>query len=399
MTSPVDTSVKFFTSQMAGAPVLSGTVGSMIGLLDAVLKDGFGTVALTSLVVSGGVATAAYAGTHAAQEDAVVLIEGVTGSLVALNGEQKIVSKPGTTSVTFATAAPDGAATGAITMKMAPLGWLKSFAGTNKAAYKSASPMSTGCLLRVDDTATTVARVVGYESMTDVDTGLGPFPTPAQQTGGGYWFKSSVANANANAWVIAGDARFILIFVAPYFHSNASFVNGYTRGFGDPIALRPSGDAYLCVLNYCPSSTVGDSYLGAFDVPTSTVSTATPRSHTGLGSGVLNTTQPYTGGANALSGNDGTLGSFPSVVDASLKLSRRYVCPSLNSAPRGDLPGLLTVPQAAAVDSFKTFDKTSGSGSLSGKRLLALTPSTALAAPPTSAGSGASFVDITGPWR
>ncbi|EPD32955.1 hypothetical protein HMPREF9701_06413, partial [Delftia acidovorans CCUG 274B] len=56
MASPVDTSVKHFLSSMTGAPVLSGTVGSMIALLDALLVTGFDTKTLTSLTVVGGVA-------------------------------------------------------------------------------------------------------------------------------------------------------------------------------------------------------------------------------------------------------------------------------------------------------------------------------------------------------
>ena len=175
MTSPVDTSVKYFTSLMSGAPALSGTAGSMIAVLDACLKDGFDQKALTSLTVAGGVATAAYTGAHSAAVDSVVFIAGVTGGpagWAGLNGEQKITGK-GAASVTFATNLPDGAYTGAATMKMAPLGWLKPFANANLGAYKSNDPASTGMLLRVDDSATTVVRVVGYELMTDINTGVG----------------------------------------------------------------------------------------------------------------------------------------------------------------------------------------------------------------------------------
>jgi hypothetical protein len=34
-------------------------------------------------------------------------------------------------------------------------------------------------------------RASGYESMSDVNTGTGPFPTAAQVAGGGYWEKSA----------------------------------------------------------------------------------------------------------------------------------------------------------------------------------------------------------------
>jgi len=55
-----DTSVVYFDSTMTGAPALSGTAGTLIGLLDACLQDGFGGVTLDSLVVASNVATATY---------------------------------------------------------------------------------------------------------------------------------------------------------------------------------------------------------------------------------------------------------------------------------------------------------------------------------------------------
>jgi hypothetical protein len=210
MTSVVDTSVKFFTSQMSGAPALPGVAGALIALLDACAKDGFDLKTLTSLTVAGGVATAAYTGTHSAMVDAVVLIAGVTGGpsgWAGLNGEQKITGKPGAASVTFATNLPDGIYTGTITMKMAPLGFAKPFSGVNLAAYRSLDPMSTGMYLRVDDTAAQTARVFGCESMSDINTYAGQFPTNAQMAGGGYWGKSSVANSVPVQWALIGDSR------------------------------------------------------------------------------------------------------------------------------------------------------------------------------------------------
>ncbi|CAN7592372.1 hypothetical protein LJR175_004393 [Variovorax sp. LjRoot175] len=401
MTSPVDTSVKNFNSSMANAPVLSGTAGSLIALLDACLKDGFNTVALSSLVVAGGVATATYTGTHAALVDSVVLIAGVTGGPTGwadLNGEQKIVTKPGATSVTFATALPDGTATGTITMKMAPLGFTKPFTGTNKAAYKSSDPASTGCYLRIDDAGTTSCRVVGYETMTDVDTGTGPFPTAAQMSGGGYWAKSSAANSTANTWALVGDGRFFLLFVAPYSGATPAWFNGFTRGFGDPIAYKPAGDAYFCALNYAGASGISTMHDGCFDVGTA-VQTATPRSYTGLGSSALHASYPYTGIGSAPSGSDSTMGIFPSLVDATLRLARRYLASGTGQPARGELPGLFHVPQSECMNTFRTLDKTVASGTLNGRKLLALNPTNNPGATLNVANTGVSFVDITGPWR
>ena len=44
--------VVYFTSTMSGAPTLTNTAGSLIGILDACLVDGLGSVTLDSLVVA-----------------------------------------------------------------------------------------------------------------------------------------------------------------------------------------------------------------------------------------------------------------------------------------------------------------------------------------------------------
>lgn len=181
MASPVDTSVKHYRSDMPSAPVLNGTAGSKIAQLEACLCTGYGLKSATSLVVAGGVATLAFTGgASAAWKDAVILVEGVTGTMVDLNGEQKVTFADATT-VKFATALADGTAAGTITFKIAPAGWEKVFSKTNVAVFRSLDIASSKMLLRVDDTATMQVRVVGYEAMTDVDTGSGPFPTTAQQ--------------------------------------------------------------------------------------------------------------------------------------------------------------------------------------------------------------------------
>ena len=188
MASTVDTSVKYITSDMPGAPVLNGVIGALVALTDACLNTGFGLRAVTSLVVAGGVATLTVANDvkNGNLLHSVVLVDGVTGPLVALNGEQKLTAVS-STQLKFATAAADGTATGTITIKQAPLGFDKVFSGTNTAVYRSANVLGTRMFVRLSDTVAQAARIVGYESMSDVDTGVGPFPTPAQMLGGGMW--------------------------------------------------------------------------------------------------------------------------------------------------------------------------------------------------------------------
>jgi len=241
--------MKFYHSAMGGAPSMTGTVGATIGVLDACLKDGFGLKSVTSLVVSGGVATATVGTGHPGVVNGPVLIAG--SSISALNGDQVVTSATSTT-VSWATAAADGTATGTITLKASPLGWTKPFSGTNLAAYKPSSVAATGCYLRVDDTAAQVTRVVGYETMTDIATGANPFPTAAQFSGGLYWPKSNTADSAARPWFLVGDDRIFYLYVAP---NNSLSGQGVMYGFGDFLSNK-SGDAWNCAIFGAESANV-----------------------------------------------------------------------------------------------------------------------------------------------
>jgi hypothetical protein len=394
MTSVVDTSVKHFHSGMVGAPVLNGVAGSLIGLLNACLVTGFDTKAATSLVVAAGVATLSFSGTHSATVDSVILVSG--SSIAAIDGEQKVTAISSGV-VKFATSEPDGTATGTITFKMAPAGWMQPFIGTNLATYKSADPASTGMILHVDDTAAQLCRVVGYESMTDVNTGLGAFPTTAQISGGGYWHKSGAASAVATQWVIVTDGRKFILSNAPWYFSAPNYAGSVTRGFGDDLALRPGGDVYACSLSYSISASVY-SCDGGLDYG-NLLQQAMPRGYTGLGSCVLHLCAPYVGNPSYASGMDTFMGDFPSLVDGGLRFSRKFFATSTNTPPRSNLPGLYHVPQAKLFDYFKTKDTIQGSGTLVGRTLICLSVSSSPGNASNNSNTGASFVDITGPWR
>ena len=396
MTSPVNTSVKHFIStQMPAAPILDGSAGSLIAVLDACLVNGFDLKTLTSLSVTSGVATATWTGTHSCITDSVILVAGVTGALTALNGEQKVISKTAT-SCTFATAAADGTAAGTITIKMTSAGWAKPFSGTNLAAYQATDVTGIRAFLRVDDTDTENARVVGYESMSDINTGTGRFPTQQQIADGGWWQKNYSTNGPKN-WAVFCDHRTMLIFIASFSGSPITKSSGGTRMFGDAIALNPSGDAYATVLSCSPSNQ--QNYNNAcIDVDGSAYHYF-PREYTGLGGSVAKNTYPYTG-SPTVSGNDDYFGNFPSPVDGGLKLSRKYFNnPSIVSlkAPRADLPGLYHVPQYGLGNSFDLGSSIVGAGVLAGRTLKAVTPNQNNTSVTT--GGGAAFIDVTGPWR
>lgn len=398
MTSPVDTSVKWFTSMMLNAPVLPGAAGAGIALFDACLKDGFDVKSAT-ITVASGVATVAWSGSHSCLKDTVILVAGVTGGMTALNGEQKVTSKPGATSCTFATAVADGTASGTITIRMAPLGFAKPFSGTNLAAYQSQSAFSAKHLIRVDDTSTTLMRLRGYESMSDINTGVGPFPTDAQISGGGYWPKRQTASATGVPWIIVGDDRMFFFIVSPYGPSPSSWTfNSTVRGFGDGIPFKPSGDVFMTMLNVSAQTSVSNMQDGDFANPTVST-TSTPRSHTGLGTATINYANAYCGGSNA-SGIANTLGAFPSLVDGALYLSKKYLSQSSDVVPRGDIPGLRHIPQSGTLQPFNAGETFPGSGVDTGRNFLAVPcTNTSLSSGIATNSSGFAMIDITGPWR
>ena len=244
-----DASVRYFDSTMSGAPSLSGTAGALISVLDACLTNGFGTVTLDSLVVASNVATGTVSAGHGftmigSTVGSVITIAGATPA--GLNGTWRIASVADSTHFTFVTSGiSDQTATGTITAVRTPLGFSKVYSGTNKAAYRADDVASSRLYLRVADDGTgaaTYARIRGYESMSDVDTGAGPFPTDAQQSGGLYWGKSSAASSTARAWRLFGDSQGFYLFV------NQDGAGAWIGAAWIDIPSEKAGDAYRTLI-------------------------------------------------------------------------------------------------------------------------------------------------------
>lgn len=247
MSNPV--SVKWLSNDMTGAPALSYVNGSLISLLDACLKDGFNTVTLSSLVVSSGVATATVNTGHGFIDYGVVRIAGATPS--ELNGDKRI-TKTGSNTFTFdATGISNQTATGTITAKVSPLGWEKIYSGTNKAVYRPQDTSGTRRYYRFDDTVANdyykLSSVIGYETMTDADTGVYPFPGSAY-----YVFKNYQINSTNIPWVLIGDGSAFYLIVSVY--SAGPWM--HCHFFGDVVSVVPD-DPYRAAIisNYGISPT------------------------------------------------------------------------------------------------------------------------------------------------
>lgn len=386
----MSTSVKVFASTDPGALVLSGTAGALSTLLKTYLVDGRGYGAVATLNVTAGVATATYAAGHPFAVGSVGLFAGATPS--GLNGQKRILSVA-TNSVTFA--APgiaDGAATGSITSKLASAGRQQVFSATNITCLKPTVPEATGCVLRVDDTGTTNARVRAYEAMTDASTGTGPTPLESQLAGGLFWPKSSVASTLARTWYLVADERGFYLAVAP------AGSDLYTLLYGGDIASLKSGDAYGYLLtgnqaDQTNTSSVPDGCVG-YSHRSARTGAYLVRAHTAIGqsTAVQRLGAHHNGStADVYAGTAGySVGTYPNgpnngLMTGALELHALGI--------RGTLPGLLH-PVQDCGNAFATGAIVEGTDDLAGRRLMAIRT----APPAGAAGAGTVFIDVTGPW-
>lgn len=269
-----NTEVKFFASTMSGAPTLNGNAGTFIGVLDACLVTGFGSVTLNSLVVADDVATGTVSTGHGfamvGATGMVIRIEGATPA--GLNGDWRIASVPGSTTFTFATTGiTDQTATGTITAKRAPAGWEKAYSGTNKAVYRSLDLQGTRLYLRVldDDSTNNNAVIKGYVTMSDVDTGTEAFPAAAC-----YFYKIDTVRTSAPWWCYADSRAFYLISRA-----NSNEIISGAMFFGDIAQVIRLNPEHACGIigsstanttsindtnhNYSNGAALARSYTGA----------------------------------------------------------------------------------------------------------------------------------------
>lgn len=250
--------VVWYDSDETGAPTLNNVAGSAIGVLDACLVNGFNAKSVTSLVVASGVATATISA-HGYGVGRMVDFAGATPS--GLNGRKKVLSTTNNTVTFDATGITDQTATGTITAKRSPLGWAKTYSGTNKAAYSRTDPSATAMMLRVvdDGTSNYWARAVMYETMSDVDTGTGSTYTSYDGTGGHYIYKG-VNDATAKKWILIGDGKTFYLFTEYHGVPFASTGALSIFSFGDFVSFRAS-DNYQCLLSagYSTNQTYGSS--------------------------------------------------------------------------------------------------------------------------------------------
>lgn len=385
--------VKRYTSAMTGSPTNNGVAGSLPTLLTKCLVDGFNETSPSGASQTSGTATLTFGSAHGYAVNDVIVLSGANESV--WNHEFRVLTVPDSNSLTFAISSGSTTpATGTLSCKIAPLGWTKPFSGTDKAVFLP-KVQYVQCYLRVlDDSSTPTsasgrwAKVRGYETMSDVDTGSGPFPDAAQSTNGLTFFKSSTSDSTARPWWLVGDGG---IFYFGSFAHASYLTTASVHAFGDINSLK-SGDAYssfICggtsdTLPSQPGSTHLFGTLGAYNVTQNGKYLA--RTYTQLGTAIACGMV----GDNTISTSAGESGlTYPHPPDSGLLIATIAVMENSIVRSRA-MPGLYYPLHAAPLSHLAVV---SDIPDLPGRVLQAFT-----ACPRTNV-VGQLLFDITGPWR
>lgn len=258
----------------------------------------------------------------------------------------------------------------------ADVGWTEAFTGTDKAAFQAGSGVQHYFRVQDDGAGTGGAKealIRGFETMSDVDTGTGPFPTAAQSaltSNSLIARKSTTADATARPWIIVADERTCYGFIKT--GDNAAVYMAFA--FGEFYSLL-SSDNYRSLVIGRTTENSGLITVDNLD-KLSTIMTATtnghffPRGYTQLGTSVAFGVHGDSAKSNDAASTVGVL-PFPNPVDGGLFLSPVWLhdpttAPTTNI--RGRMRGFwhFLHPIASVADA----DTVSGVGDLAGKTFL-----------------------------
>ena len=255
-------------------------------------------------------------------------------------------------------------------------GWAKAFSGTSKAAYRA--PSGARMYYRVQDDGPGAgtfkeARITGYESMSDVDTGTNPFPTAAQGVGSVAMYvarKSAAADSTARAWIVVADARTCYVFIL-----TGDVANTYLAfGFGEFYSMVNS-DAYNGFVVGRTSENSATATVDKLDQLDTTIGNQTniavPRGHSGTGTSVRMNRH----GDSSKSASSTLVGTLPytNPADGGLYLSPIWLADPTTSPAngiRGRMRGFWLELHAAS--NFADGDTFTGVGDVNGKTFLML---------------------------
>lgn len=312
-------------STMAGAPQMTGSNGTVNAVLNACLVNGFNVQSVTSATAIGGLVTFNFPSAPGFGALDTVTVAGADNS--AVNGQKRVQSAGSNQVLINMPGVPDGAVSGTITLKFSPLGWTRPYSGSNLGVYRQGGSSSTKRYLRCSDAAVASTSYVdyrGYEAMTAVSAGTGPFPTSAQAPSAVQIYYP--ASGSTNAWMLLGTPRAFVLVIS----SSAGSLDAACRVFffGDAARAAKPGDTYTAMI------VAGEGW------PTSGV--YMPRAHTGS-PGAISAAMWSIAGPNVVS-----IGAaYPCVASGGLNLADApAVVEQASLVLRGFIPGMLATVQS-----------------------------------------------------
>jgi len=257
-------------------------------------------------------------------------------------------------------------------------GWTKPYTGTDLAAYLQGA--GSGFYLRVNDAgpgagAAKEARIIGYETMSDVNTGTGPFPTVAQMANGMFVRKSVAADATARDWIVIADDRTAYVFIKSEVAVGVAGI-WYAFMFGDFYSVVNS-DAYNCMITARAAENSATASSDRLDVVSSggSISSAVSnhyvaRSYLGTGGSLI---PSKTTNTSLLASTTSLLGTmpYPNPSDGGMYISKVWIGDA-TTAPINSVRGWMRGfwgflhPIASVADQ----DTVSGTGDFAGKTFL-----------------------------
>ena len=200
------------------------------------------------------------------------------------------------------------------------------YTGTNKRVYQSNDVESNQLLCRIDDTNGGNARLRGFETMSDIDTGTGLFPLDTQYNGGFYIYKSN--SASIRPWRFYSNGKIIYFFIDST--GAATWPGGFI--FGD-INSFTANDAYGTLI----SGSLGNNGTWNFALLNNASNAVLARAYTQIGASIY--TARYSHTKTSYLGYTGGVQPFPRRADNKLSLWPIEVWDTTIDA-RGLLPGL-----------------------------------------------------------
>lgn len=393
--------IKVYTNLDQGAPTLTGQLGTLLTVLQAVLVDGYGSVPVASINRSGSLVTVVTAAGHGLAPEVMTVIAGAAQA--DYNGEHQVTVVDPTTFTYNIAATPTTPATGTITAKRAPAGFATAYTGSNKSVYRSNDLSGTRKYLQViDDGAGSSAGnleavVRGFDTMSSTNLGTGAFPSIGLLPLGYIVRKSNSNDSTSRPWTIITDGLLFYFWVQPDQPSSGGVTNPqYTHSlcFGDAVSYKV-GDTSHCVIgasmqqNY-PYPTAGIGVMNSgFTGPTE-ISTASLT----MAKDVTETAEAKA--YNLVGGNNNVVPSgnvriqYPNAADNGLYITAIQLLQSSPTALRGVMPGIYESLHGPYT--HRGGDTLSNVTGLAGRKLRWMPAY-------NSSQIGGHFIDVTGPWR